>query len=137
VLLNCTDIASESKALLEWGFDTYSPTPLLEANTVKGSVKILNGGRDAVDVVAEKSLYYVSASGERPGSFDESIDLPISINAPVHRGEVVGSVSYVDSDGRVYSTNLLAAKDVGKYSLRLVVRQVFQSVWQAFVVPFT
>jgi D-alanyl-D-alanine carboxypeptidase (penicillin-binding protein 5/6) len=137
VLLNCTDITAESEALLEWGFDTYSPTPLLEANTVKGSVKILNGGRDAVDVVAEKSLYYVSASGERPSGFSESIDLPVSINAPVHRGEVIGSVSYVDSNGRVYSTNLLAAKDVGKYSLRLVVRQVFQSVWQAFVVPFT
>ena len=47
------------------------------------------------------------------------------------------SVTYTDNNGYTYSTNLLAAKDVGRYNLRLVVRQSFQSVWQVFVVPFS
>lgn len=49
----------------------------------------------------------------------------------------MGALTYTDANGDTYSTNLLAAKDVGKYSLKLVVRQSFQSVWQVFVVPFS
>ena len=63
--------------------------------------------------------------------------MPNSVPAPIHRGEVIGSVTYTDENGYTYSTNLLAAKDVGRYNLRLVVRQSFQSVWQVFVVPFS
>lgn len=136
VVLNSSDIYADSKALLNWGFDTFSPTLILDANTPMGELAVLNGGRDEVAVLAEKSLYYIGKTGEVP-SFEEKIDLPSSVNAPIHRGEVVGTVSYTNASGEVYSTNLLAAKDVGKYSLRLVIRQSFQSVWQVFVVPFT
>ena len=52
-------------------------------------------------------------------------------------GEGKAYLTYTDENGYTYSTNLLAAKDVGRYNLRLVVRQSFQSVWQVFVVPFS
>lgn len=135
VLLNSSDIYADAKALLDWGFSNFSPTLVAEANAAKGSVAVLNGGRDEVAVVVDKSLYYVGKTGDVPG-FTEEVDLPSSINAPVHRGEVVGTITYSNSAGEKYSTNLLAARDVGKYSLRLVVRQAFQGVWQVFVVPF-
>lgn len=136
VVLNSSDIYSDAKALLNWGFDNFSPTLILEANSLMGSVAVLNGGRDEVAVLAEKPLYYIGKNGDVP-SFTETLDLPSSVNAPIHRGEVVGTVSYANASGEVYSTNLLAAKDVGKYSLRLVIRQAFNGVWQVFVVPFT
>lgn len=136
VVMNSTDIYGDAKALLSWGFDNFSPTQILEANQSKGTVAVLNGGRDEVSVVAEKSLYYIGKTGDVPG-FTETIDLPSSVNAPIHRGEVVGTVTYANSAGESYSTNLLAAKDVGKYSLRLVIRQAWQGVWQVFVVPFS
>ena len=136
VLFNSADIYADATILLDWGFANYGRTLIVEANAVKGSVPVQNGGRGEVAVLAEKSLYYV---GERSSRADltEKIDLPNMIIAPVHRGEVIGSISYTEPGGDTYSTNLLAAKDVGKYSLRLVIRQAFQSVWQAFVVPFS
>ena len=136
VVLNSTEIYDDAQALLEWGFDNYSPTLILEANSVKASVPVLNGGREDVEVLSEKSLYLISEDGEQV-NLTETLDLPSSVNAPVHRGEVIGSITYTDDSGNTYSTNLLAAKDVGKYSLRLVVRQAFQGVWQVFVVPFS
>ena len=136
VLLNSSNIFDESQTLLEWGFDNSQHTLFVDANTVKASVKVLNGGRSEVEVLTEKPLYSVMRSDEAT-NVQESLDLPDSIPAPIHRGEVIGSVTYTDDNGYTYSTNLLAAKDVGRYNLRLVVRQSFQSVWQVFVVPFS
>lgn len=135
VVLNSSDIYADAEALLEWGFANYSPSVLVEANSVQGQVAVLNGGRDSIDVVTEKPLYAIMAKGET-ADLQPVIDLPVSVAAPVHRGEVIGSITYTDENGYTYSTNLLAARDVGRYTLRLVVRQAFQSVWQAFVVPF-
>lgn len=135
VVLNSSDIYAEAEALLEWGFANYSPTMLVDANTVLGEVAVLNGGRESVEVVTEKPLFAVAGKGEAV-DLQPVIDLPVSVAAPVHRGEVIGSLTYTDEKGYTYSTNLLAARDVGRYTLRLVVRQAFQSVWQAFVVPF-
>lgn len=136
VLLNSSNIFDESQTLLEWGFDNSQHTLLVDANTVKASVKVLNGGRSEVEVLTEKPLYSVMRSDEAT-NVQETLDLPDSIPAPIHRGEVIGSLTYTDDNGYTYSTNLLAAKDVGRYNLRLVVRQSFQSVWQVFVVPFS
>lgn len=136
VVLNSTDIYGDAKALLDWGFANYAPTQILEANQQLGAVAVLNGGRGEVLAVAEKSLYYIGKKGDVPG-FTEAVDLPSSVNAPIHRGEVVGTVTYTNSAGEAYSSNLLAARDVGRYSLRLVVRQAFLGVWQVFVVPFS
>ena len=135
VVLNSSDIYAEAEALLEWGFANYSPTMLVDANTVLGEVAVLNGGRESVEVVTEKPLFAVAGKGETV-DLQPVIDLPVSVTAPVHRGEVIGSLTYTDEKGYTYSTNLLAARDVGRYTLRLVVRQAFQSVWQAFIVPF-
>lgn len=136
VVLNSSNIYEESQALLEWGFDNSQHNLLVSANEVKANVKVLNGGRNQVEVIAEKSLYSVMRTDENI-NVQESLDLPNSVPAPIHRGEVIGSVTYTDENGYTYSTNLLAAKDVGRYNLRLVVRQSFQSVWQVFVVPFS
>lgn len=135
VVLNSSDIYADASAMLDWGFANYKPTLILEANTPKGTVPVQNGGRSEVAVLAEKSLYFVGTEGQL-ADFTEKIDLPMSINAPVHIGEVVGVVSYTDANGDTYSSNLLAAQNIGKYSLRLVIRQAFQSIWQVFVVPF-
>lgn len=136
VLLNSANIFDESQELLEWGFANSARSLLVDANTVKASVKVLNGGRSEVEVLTEKPLYSVMRNDEI-SNVQEVLDLPDSIPAPIHRGEVIGSVTYTDESGYTYSTNLLAAKDVGRYNLRLVVRQSFQSVWQVFVVPFS
>lgn len=136
VVLNSTDIYGDAKALLNWGFANFSPSLIIEANTPIATVPVQNGGRDEVSVFAEKSLYHINKNGD-VANFEQTIDLPSSVNAPVHHGEVVGTVSYTNADGDTYSTNLLAARDVGKYSLRLVIRQSWQGVWQVFVVPFS
>lgn len=136
VVLSSENIYDDAQALLEWGFGNFGRTLIVDANTVKGSLPVLNGGREQVAVLTEKPLYFIGAS-EEAADFAEDIELPASITAPVHRGEVVGALTYTDANGDTYSTNLLAAKDVGKYSLKLVVRQSFQSVWQVFVVPFS
>ena len=57
VLLNSNNIFDESQTLLEWGFDNSQHTLLVDANTVKASVKVLNGGRSEVEVLTEKPLY--------------------------------------------------------------------------------
>lgn len=135
VVMNSNDVYTDSQKLLEWGFANYSQTLLVDAAAVKGSVKVLNGGRSALDVLTEKPIYSIMSEGDSR-ELTESLNLPVSVTAPVHRGEIIGSVTYTDARGYTYSTNLLAAKDIGRYNLKLVVRQSFQGVWQVFVVPF-
>lgn len=134
VILNSNDMYTQAEELLEWAFQNYKTSDVLAAHTFLGSVSVTGGGRDSVEVYTQTELVDTVAITNQ-SEMTQTINLPTSLMAPVNKGEIVGSVTYTDAEGYSISTNLLAAENISKYSLFSVIRQVWTSIWQVFIVP--
>lgn len=124
---------SESARLLQWGFDSFSVREILSHKTPVCEVKVnLSWNRDYV--VAVPSRDYETMM---PNDFDaEKLELvtqvPESINAPVEKGETVGSV-LVRYDGKDYQTVDLIAADSLDLSLILLLIHWLKVIFSSLV----
>ncbi len=133
-ILNSNDMYTQSQELLEWAFQNFKSKDVLPAHSFLGEVNITGGGREKVQFYTQTDLIDTVAITNQ-SELTQTIDVPTSLMAPVHKGEIIGSVTYTDADGNSVSTNLLAAENVSKYGLFSVIRQVWTSIWQVFIVP--
>ena len=97
--------------LLNYGFDRYSYKNLISKGDVATNVKIINGeyGSKSLDLVVENDLSALIPK-------DEVMDITPKIKiskflAPIAKGDIVGEITY-NINGKTYSSNLLASKDV-------------------------
>ncbi|MCD7916860.1 MAG: D-alanyl-D-alanine carboxypeptidase, partial [Clostridiales bacterium] len=104
---------SESSRLLEWGFDNFSTITILEENEPEGTVPVtLSDEADYVTVVAETSLEAQLPNDITADDFRKDINLISEVEAPVMKGDVLGTMT-LTLDGTEYGTvNLVAANDV-------------------------
>lgn len=134
VILNSNDMYTQAEELFEWAFQNYKSNDVLAAHTFLGSINVTGGGRDSVEYYTQTELVDTVAITNQL-EMTQTINLPTSLMAPVNKGEIIGSVTYIDETGYSISTNLLAAENISKYGLLSVIRQVWTSIWQVFVVP--
>jgi D-alanyl-D-alanine carboxypeptidase (penicillin-binding protein 5/6) len=104
---------SESKRLLEWAFDNYQRVTLLDDTTSGVIQEVSVTLSDEVDYVIAQPVGSVEAT--LPTDFDPAdvelqLDLPDSVEAPIERGQRLGSVSVV-YDGETYGTLDMVAQD--------------------------
>lgn len=113
---------SDSKQLLEWGFDNFSRQTLLDPNAVMREVKVTLSD-DASYVVAQPTgaLEATLPNSFDPADVETAITLKAdSIQAPVEKGQVLGSVT-VTYNGRDYGTlDLVAVNSVERSQLLYV-----------------
>ncbi len=104
---------SESSRLLEWGFDNFSTITILEENEPEGTVPVtLSDEADYVTVVAETALEAQLPNDITADDFRKDINLISEVEAPVTKGDVLGTMT-LTLDGTEYGTvNLVAANDV-------------------------
>lgn len=111
---------SESARLLQWGFESFSVREVLSHSTPVCEVTVnLSWDRDYVVAVPIRDYETMM-----PNDFDaEKLELvtqvPESINAPIEKGDVLGSV-LVRYDGKDYQTVDLVAADSLELSLILL-----------------
>jgi D-alanyl-D-alanine carboxypeptidase (penicillin-binding protein 5/6) len=104
---------SESARLLEWGFDSFTTITIVDEMKTYGEVPVtLSTDADSVTVAPERSISAELPRDITPESFEMVPSLHSSVEAPVHKGEVLGTlVLYLD--GKEYgAVNLLAVNDV-------------------------
>ena len=134
VVLNCSDMYNTSQAMLEEAFDEYETVQICAAGEVKGEVAVENGKLSKVAVKTAAALDTLLKSGTEQ-TFEESIQLPDVVSAPVYDGKVLGTITYTDADGFSVSTDLIAAEPVSLHKFGLIWQQVWESIWQVFIVP--
>ncbi|MCD7857305.1 MAG: D-alanyl-D-alanine carboxypeptidase [Clostridiales bacterium] len=104
---------SESSRLLEWGFENFSTITILEENEPEGTVPVtLSDETDYVTVVAAETLEAQLPNDITADDFRKDINLISEVEAPVTKGDVLGTMT-LTLDGTEYGTvNLVAANDV-------------------------
>lgn len=124
---------SESSKLLDWGFKNFSYQTILNASTPVAEVPVtLSAESDYVSVVVDGTIEAQLPNDVTSDDFEWSIDLPESVEAPVHAGDKLGTMT-VTQGGETYGTvDLVAVNDVDR-SQFLVVKQQISNVihsWQ-------
>lgn len=114
---------SEAKLLLDYGFNTYSFKNLCQKDSVYQSVSVNKGIEKEVNLVFENdtgALIKKTNSSE----ITEELVLKENIEAPISKGDILGSINYFDNNSQIASVNLVAEKDVPKITLINIFKQI-------------
>lgn len=103
-------VFTESKRLLEWGFDTFADRTLLDASTPLAEVGVtLSTDVTAVAVKPRSAITGILPKDLEPAEFQRDVTLYAdSVEAPVEAGQELGEVTVRNGD-RVYGTVKLVA----------------------------
>ena len=104
---------SEMSQMITFSLNEYSYRTLIQKNAPVLEVPVIYGKeRDSITLVAEKTLTASMPSSVPDTSIEKELVVPDSVDAPIAKGTVLGTVTY-SYDGRVYgSTNLVAQTDI-------------------------
>lgn len=104
------EVFTESKRLLEWGFDTFSQRTLLDASTPLREIGVtLSADVNAVALKPQTALEAILPKDLEPAQFQQDVTLYAeSVEAPVAVGQELGEVTVRNGD-TVYGTVKLVA----------------------------
>lgn len=124
---------SESRALLEHGFNDFSRKTILNRIEPVGTIPVsLCAEQDYVTVQPAEELSSTLPNGVDPALFERKIALPTELEAPIQQGQVLGSIS-LSYEGRDYGTvDLVAASSLERsqwLSFLAQVRHIFSLLW--------
>ena len=111
VVLNCPDMWEEATALLDYGFENYRVSRLLEDNTRVGHVAVLGGEKNGLEVRAKEDILYPLAI-DGTDKLRWELDCVQELRAPVAEGTPLGELRLYCNDKQVLTTELLAAETI-------------------------
>lgn len=124
---NSNDRFEDAKTLLSWGFSNYEIyTPQVDLSLVT-DVGVLYGEQSAISpVVSELSPILIKKGTQ--SRINQRIDMCIDVEAPVEKGQTLGSV-YFEADGETLATcPLISENKVERRSVFFV----FSMMWSTF-----
>lgn len=122
VVLNSPDIYGEAAKLLDYAFATFRPVRLVSRGEVAARVRVRQGYQQYAPVVTGEAVALPLPVGEDV-RVERKVEVPSEIQAPVSRGEQVGTL-VVSVEGEVVAEVPLAAA-------REVLRRSF---WDWFII---
>jgi len=124
---------SESTKMLEHGFNDFSRREVLSGIEPVDTIPVeLCAEQDYVTVQPAHSLEATLSNTLDPALFDREIVLPESLEAPIEKGQVLGSI-HLSYEGRDYGTvDLIASTALERSQALYILRELkafFDHVW--------
>ena len=104
-----------ASTLLDFGFNNFIYKKLINKDDVINSVKVNKGVTSNLDVIAECDTGTLIEKGNDI-NIEQTINLPEVINSPVHKGDIIGKITYTLNDVTISECNILASCDIEKLS---------------------
>ena len=102
----------EARAMMDYGFATYSRTQVASPGDLAGvQVPVKMGARDQADVALGKGLSLLLRSGQA-GRLRFEMQLPESLTAPIAQGQEIGKIQVLLEDQLVAELPAVAAQAV-------------------------
>ena len=105
----------DTKELMDYGFANFHQYEIVKEGTVFGGVEISDSPVEKVEVVFADG-YTALFSEEERGSLRLETDLPAKVDAPVRKGEKMGTASLFLGEVKLFETNLLAKEDIRTFT---------------------
>ena len=117
---------TETKALYQWVYETFSVKVLLKQNEPVDEVKLsLAWDKDYLLLMPEKSFSALVPNDIDPESVQKVVELPEEgVMAPVNQGDVIGTVKLILAGEQVGEVNLIAAETVPRSELLFLLHQL-------------
>ncbi len=133
---------TESKRLLEWAFDNFERITLLDENSTDVIREVPVTLSDEVDYVLVQPVGSIEATMPKDYDPDQAelvIDLVETVEAPVTKGDVLGSITLI-YDGVSYGTlEMVAADSVERSDFQYymkTIRETLQKQWVRGLIIF-
>ncbi len=107
---------TDTKALMEYGFDTFHPYEAVPKGTVLGEVKLIDSPMEQVETVLEEG-YTALFSEEEIENLRLETDLPKEVQAPVEKGERLGKATLWLGEEKLAEIDLLAEEGASTFTL--------------------
>ncbi|CRK83993.1 D-alanyl-D-alanine carboxypeptidase family protein [Neobacillus massiliamazoniensis] len=98
--------------MLNYAFSQYQTHPILKRNQVIGSAKVSKGKEKTVQVVTSEHLSLLTKKGEKTEDVKQKVILNKNINAPVNKGDRVGTIKLIKNGKVILESPLVANKEV-------------------------
>ncbi len=114
-----------AKQLLDFGFSNYKVvTPELE---LPAGLPVTMGVQDQVGLTAASPSLLLEKGAAN--NLAVSLELPASVEAPVKKGQVLGTAIFSQNGTVLARTNILAAEEIKKIGLGTMIRRIFTNIF--------
>lgn len=109
----------DTKNLFEFGFDNYVHQIIASPGDIVSDSKVYEAKHDSrVALTVENELHALIPTNENSMSeIVKSAQIPEQLNAPISKGDVIGTVVYTYHGTQIGTANLVAANDVERNEL--------------------
>ena len=115
-----------ASSLLDYGFNNFQFSKLAQKDDIVQSVNVFKGIDSTVNAVFETDAGAIVSKGN-----DVNISKVISINdnisAPIHKGDVIGTVSFSLNDETLATVNLVAESDISKINILSMCKHIYKN----------
>lgn len=124
---NSTDRFETAKAMLNWGFANYATvTPEIDAGLIP-EVGVIGGVSKSIKPVIPKAEPILIEKG-REKEITQNIDLAVDVQAPVEKGQVLGTVVFKIGEEEVGRYDLTAPDFIEKLTFRIVFERMVAAI---------
>ena len=116
---------AEARQLLDYGFNNYQYKELGKANDVVGLANIEKGIESSIEAVVNKDVGVVIKKSNDI-NITQNVEIFNNISAPVTKGQKVGELTFTLDGNEIAKVDLVADRDVPKYSLFTMTKRVFE-----------
>ena len=102
-----------AKAMLDWGFANYACVQLNVDKSMLTNVNVISGFEKTVKPKANDGTRALVKKGEEK-NIETKVNLPVDVEAPVEKGQVLGEVSFTLNGKEIGSISLYAEKEIKK-----------------------
>jgi D-alanyl-D-alanine carboxypeptidase (penicillin-binding protein 5/6) len=100
---------------MDYGFENYQNRVIVKQGELIGNVDVIEGMQDSFAVSTDTDIYY-PLTDEEYGQIQRSVHLEEKVEAPVSKGQVVGTVDLWLGENRLCSVELKSAYQIGENS---------------------
>lgn len=118
---------SNATSLLDYGFSNFSYKTFAVQGDVVKSISVNKGVQNEVNAVYETSPSLLIKNGEE-SNITYEINLNDSIQAPVDKGQILGTITYSMNGNVLLRTNLVAENSIEKSGFLNITKNIF-SIW--------
>jgi len=112
---------------LNWGFSNYkSYTPQVDKKLLT-DVNILYGVKDKIKPVVDKSKSILIKNSTEE-KIKQDISLALDVEAPVEKGQILGTVTVLLEGKKLETINLIAPESVEKLSFPMIFKRLLCSI---------
>lgn len=119
-----------AKKLLDYGFANWSITTPKVDKSKMAEINVTKGQQDTLKLECEEISSELLSSREK-SNIKTEIDLPESIEAPVSKGQQIGTLKIVNNGKVLHEYSIYAAHSVDKIDFGFVLQRLFNQLLKA------